>query len=183
VRELVGLLREGARGGVAPNLSEYPLSGLPPLPSDYVETIVEMGSGFYFDDKLSVLQPRVVCQEIRQNQDDLERIHESEGVYFRDGKLVHHWEISPGDDYVRFSDLICWALENSGKKIFWDSSGNPDHWQVIATDCSVSWVRHEVPFSEYLYGIISRELFCPVFTRPSWPRGTVSGLELHGIVR
>ncbi|WP_433696975.1 hypothetical protein [Nocardiopsis sp. CA-288880] len=181
VNELVRLLREGVPEGANPNRRDYPISGSIPLPGDYVDTIVEIGSGFYIDEKFSVLHPRVVSQDFRQHQDDLVRIHEAEGIYFRDGKLLFPGQFSPDDDYVRFSKLICWGLENSGKKVFWDSSGSSDYWHVIATDCSDSWVRHKIKFSDYLYGILSRELICPVLTGPAWPRGIVSELDLHEI--
>lgn len=151
------------------------------LPVDYLDTVNEMGSGFSFDEKLSILHPRVIERDLAQHQRDLESIHQSEGIYFQRGGLISSEEVSPGWDYVAFSNLICWGLENSGKKLFWDVSKEVGQWSVVATDCSVSWARHEMTFSDYLYGIITRNLICPVFTRSSWPRGVVSNLMLHRI--
>lgn len=181
VNELVGLIRESLQEGVGLERSKGSVTGAFPLPHDYVNTIEKLGSGFSIDEKLSVLHPGVVCRDFRQHQCDLERIHKSEGVYFLDGRLASLEKSSPGTDYVRFSNLVCWGLDDSGKKIFWDSAGEPDRWQVVATDCSVSWVRHKMSFSDYLYGIISRNLSCPVFTKPAWPHGKVRHLVLHEI--
>ena len=74
-----------------------------------------------------MLHPGVVYRDFRKHQDDPVRIHGVEGAYFRDGKLASPEKISSGDDYVKFSKLVCWSLENSGKKF----SGIPREVQIL----------------------------------------------------
>lgn len=181
VDQLIRLLRGGGQGEVESSSSDISSVRSLRFPADYLDTVNEMGSGFSLDEKLSILHPRVIERDLVQHQRDLESIHQSEGIYFQHGGLASPEEMSLGWDYVTFSSLICWGLDNSGKKLFWDASKEVGQWSLVATDCSVSWVRHKMTFSDYLYGIITRSLICPVFTQPSWPRGFVSHLLLHRI--
>ncbi|WP_152514306.1 hypothetical protein [Nocardiopsis valliformis] len=179
--QLIRLLRGGVRGEAKRYFSGLPGLDALSLPPDYVRTISELGSGFSFDDKLSILHPKVIRRDSGQHQRDLEAIHGSEGVCFYDGRLVSSVDSPLGREYVRFSSLVCWGMDNSGKKLFWDTSEETGQWHVIATDCSVSWARHKMSFGDYLYKLITRDLICPVFTKPAWPRGGVGEVHIHEI--
>lgn len=181
VRGLVELLKVGVDGGI---------EGVPPgsfsvwdskFPSDYLAVVKEMGSGFSFDEKIGVYHPKLAEGGVEQTRRDLVYIHDADGAYFSDGRLMHSEKQPSGEDHVRFSDLICWGEDDSGNKLFWEAVGDPNDWQVIATDCGSFWARHEMSFSDYLYGIISREVFCSVLTRPDWPRGEVRDVIVHEI--
>ncbi|WP_156365683.1 hypothetical protein [Nocardiopsis sp. NRRL B-16309] len=150
------------------------------LPHDYLEVTEELGSGFTVDDKLSILHPKVVSRDFRQHQIDLEAIHGKEGVYVRQGKLMFS-EPSVDSSYVSFSSLVCWGLENSGKKIFWNTR-NSGTWSIVVTNCSDVWAFYDdMTSSEYLHGLLLREFDCPVLTGENWPRVEYRDVLLHSI--
>lgn len=178
-RSLMSLLEAGVWSRMGEVVDPIDVESIE-LPNDYLAVIGGLGSGFTVDDKLSILHPKVVSRDFRQHQIDLKAVHGGEGVHIRQGKLVFSGS-SVDDSYVSFSGLICWGLENSGKKIFWDASYS-DSWSIVVTNCSDAWVRYEgMSSSEYLHGLLLRDIDCPVITRPDWPSAEYRDVLLHSV--
>ncbi|WP_017572741.1 hypothetical protein [Nocardiopsis halotolerans] len=154
----------------------YPL-GLPeptadgppdlPLPADVRELLTRLGAnGFAVDNRFHFTVSERLPENSRSHRDDLRWAHESDEITIVGDRISYRG--GDGDYRVVFSDLLFVGSDDNGFDLYWEAVGDPDGWALLA-DGRGRWARHEMPTVDYLYGLLSGSLRCPVFTLRDWP--------------
>ncbi|WP_444963142.1 hypothetical protein [Nocardiopsis sp. M1B1] len=141
-----------------------------PLPSDVRELLTRVGSGFEIDNRFHFTVDGNLLEYSREHQETQRRIYGSDEITidgdsrsYRDGR---------GDYRIVFSDLLFVGSDDNGSDLFWEAVGAPDGWVLLA-DARGRWVRHEMSTVDYLHGLLSGSLRCPVFTLADWPEAVL----------
>ncbi|MEO3855844.1 hypothetical protein [Acrocarpospora sp. B8E8] len=53
-----------------------------------------------------------------------------------------------------------WGVTDNGDKLLWLTDPDPEKWTVVITDGG-DWWHYQGSFSEFLVGVLTRELVCP----------------------
>ncbi|MBB6119180.1 hypothetical protein [Nocardiopsis algeriensis] len=140
------------------------------LPSDFLDLASKMGSGLVADGRFLILDVEGIFDHREYHQMTLGRIYGRKLIHFKNGRRVYR----PGDlqdvDSVSFSNLTYWGGDDNGAMLFWDAVGSPGEWSIVATDFGARWIRYRMHSLDYLYGLFSRNIECPIFTQDSWPK-------------
>lgn len=153
-----------------------------PMPSDLREFFTRIGhDNVEVDNRFAFGVDRYFFAGSVGSQDDLREVYGAEVLRIRGTEACS--TVTPpeeGDWEIAIDDLLCLGSDDNGNQLYLEAVGDPDDWAVIADGGrSCRWVRHDVPVTDYLYGLLSGSLRCPVFTLRSWPRPPFDVVARH----
>lgn len=145
-----------------------------PMPSDLREFFTRIGHNtVVVDNRFSFGIDPGLLEYSAGRRENLRQVYKADVIAIRGG----HEQSRPGvrkaegDWDVVIDDLLLPGSDDNGNDLYPEAVGDPDGWAVVADGCRSSvWARHTVPATDYLYGLLSGSLRCPVFTLASWPR-------------
>lgn len=147
------------------------------LPSDFLDLASRVGSGLVADGRFLIVEVERIFDARKHHQITLEYIYKEKVIHFKNGRQVYRPGDLQGVDSVNLSNLTHWGDDDNGAMLFWDAVGSPEEWSIVATDCGDRWIRYRMHSLDYLYGLFSRNIECPIFTQDSWPE--FDGVEIE----
>lgn len=126
------------------------------LPADY-RVLADNYPGLYLDGFMSVVHP-VGGERTFSLQEFVEQTLEEFRLRQEDfpEEVPHPLFPEPGG-------LLPWGITDNNDYVFWLTTGEPDEWQVVATDTD-DWWTFPGNMQKFLVGVLKREVRCPVIT-------------------
>ncbi len=145
-----------------------------PMPSDLREFFTRIGhNSVEVDNRFAFGINQRLLEHSLGRREDLRQVHKADIIAIRGGH-EQRWpgvRKVEGDWDVVIDDLLNLGSDDNGNSLYLEAIGDPDDWAVVADGCrSAIWARHTLAATDYLHGLLSGSLQCPVFTLDDWPQ-------------
>ncbi|QKW32539.1 hypothetical protein HUT17_05270 (plasmid) [Nocardiopsis flavescens] len=145
-----------------------------PMPSDLREFFTRIGHNTVeVDNRFGFGINQGLLEYSAKRRENLRHVYKADAITIRGGHEQRRPDVrkAEGDWDVVIDDLLILGSDDNGNDLYLEAVGDPDGWAVVADGCrSPVWARHTIAATDYLHGLLSGSLRCPVFTLDSWPR-------------